>query len=164
MCSSDLRYASGPLAGQVISPTANINGNGLLSLYFVSFVRARSLDNFTNDIRGSKVWDLSGGKLTTTLGVYYATQDLNTTWLHTAMNVDVNGDNGTAMVDIFNAGGAPQTLNGYYAFARASSLFRRAFDVNYKVFAPYGSVNFHVGKLAVGGSLQIGRASCRERV
>ena len=148
------RYASGPLAGQPISPTANINGNGLLSLYFVSFVRARSLDNFTNDIRGSKVWNVSGGKLTTTLGAYFATQDLNTTWLHTAMNVDVNGDNGTAMVDIFNAGGAPQTLNGYYAFARASSLFRRAFDVNYRVFAPYGSVNFHVGKLAIGGSLR----------
>ncbi len=155
------RYASGPLAGQPISPTANINGNGLLSLYFVSFVRARSLDNFTNDIRGSKVWDLSGGKLTTTLGAYFASQDLNTTWLHTAMNVDVNGDNGTAMVDIFNAGGAPQTLNGYYAFARASSLFRRAFDVNYKVFAPYGSVNFHVGKLAIGGSLRYDKGKVR---
>ncbi len=41
------RYASGPLAGQLIDPNGLINGNGLLSLYFFSFVRARSLDNFT---------------------------------------------------------------------------------------------------------------------
>lgn len=148
------RYASGPLAGQLIDPAGLINGNGLLSLYFVSFVRARSLDNFTNDLRASKVWELPGGKLTTTVGAYLATQDLNTTWLHTAMNVDVNGNNGTAMVDIFNAAGAPQTLNGYFAFGRATSLFRRAFDVNYKVFAPYGSVNYHFGKIAIGGSLR----------
>jgi len=148
------RYASGPLAGQLINPNGLINGNGLLSLYFFSFVRARSLDNFTNDVRASKVWELPDGKLTTTLGAYLATQDLNTTWLHTAMNIDANGNNGTAQVDIFNAAGQPQTLNGYFAFARATSLFRRAFDVNYRVFAPYGSVNYQFGKFAIGGSLR----------
>ncbi|MCX7283129.1 MAG: TonB-dependent receptor [Novosphingobium sp.] len=158
------RYASGPLIGQLIDPNAMINGNGLLALYFVSFVRARSLDNFTNDMRGSKVWELPGGKLTTTVGAYFATQDLNTTWLHTAMNVDASGDNGTAMVDIFNAAGQPQTLNGYFAFARATSLFRRAFDVNYKVFAPYGSVNYHFGKIAIGGSLRYDSGRVRGRL
>jgi outer membrane receptor protein involved in Fe transport len=147
-------YASGPLSGQAIPGGSLINGNGLLSLYFVSFVRAKSLDNFTNDIRASRVWEVGGGKLTTTAGLYYATQELDTTWLHTAMNVDANGGGETAMVDILNSAGQPQTLNGYFAFGRESSLFRRIFDVDYRVLAPYGSVNFHVGKLAVGGSLR----------
>ncbi|WDA40188.1 TonB-dependent receptor domain-containing protein [Erythrobacter sp. BLCC-B19] len=147
-------YASGPLAGQTIPGGSLINGNGLLSLYFVSFVRARSLDNFTNDLRASKVWDVSGGKLTTTAGLYFATQELDTTWLHTAMIVDANGGGEVAQVDIVNAAGQPQTLNGYFAFGRESSLFRRIFDVDYRVLAPYGSVNFHIGKLAVGGSLR----------
>lgn len=147
-------YATGPLAGQTIPAGSAINGNGLLSLYFVSFVRAKSLDNFTNDIRASRVWDVSGGKLTTTAGLYYAAQELDTTWLHTAMIVDANGGDETAMVDIVNAAGNPQTLNGYFAFGRESSLFRRIFDVDYRVLAPYGSVNFHIGKLAVGGSLR----------
>ncbi|MFN3818883.1 TonB-dependent receptor domain-containing protein [Blastomonas sp.] len=151
---STARYASGPLAGQPILPTDMINGNGLLSLYFVSFVRARSLDNFTNDLRASRVWELPGGKLTTTVGAYLATQDLHTTWLHTAMNIDANGNAGTAMVDITSAAGVPQTLNGYFAFGRSSSLFRRAFDVDYKVFAPYGSINYHFGKIAIGGSVR----------
>ena len=33
-------------------------------------------------------------------------------------------------------------------------LFRRAFDVDYRVVAPYGSVNYHFGKIAIGGSLR----------
>lgn len=151
---STAAHASGPLAGQVIPDGSLINGNGLLSLYFVSFVRAKSLDNFTNDLRASRVWEVGGGKLTTTAGLYYATQELDTTWLHTAMIVDANGGGETAMVDIINAAGSPQTLNGYFAFGRESSLFRRIFDVDYRVLAPYGAVNFHVGKLAIGGSLR----------
>lgn len=151
---STAAYASGPRAGQVIPGDALINGNGLLSLYFVSFVRAQSLDNFTNDLRASKVWDVGGGKLTTTGGLYLATQELDTSWLHTAMIVDAAGGGQTAQVDIVNAAGQPQTLNGYFAFGRESSLFRRIFDVDYRVLAPYGSVNFHIGKLAVGGSLR----------
>jgi outer membrane receptor protein involved in Fe transport len=151
---SSAAYASGPLAGQAIPGGSAINGNGLLSLYFVSFVRARSLDNFTNDLRASKVWEVGGGKLTTTGGLYLATQELDTTWLHTAMIVDAAGGGQTAQVDIFNAAGQPQTLNGYFAFGRETSLFRRIFDVDYRVLAPYGSVNFHIGKLAVGGSLR----------
>ncbi|MBC2669555.1 TonB-dependent receptor domain-containing protein [Novosphingobium piscinae] len=147
-------YASGPLTGQPIPGGSLINGNGLLQLYFVSFVRARNLDNFTNDLRASRVWELPGGKLTTTGGLYVATQALSTTWLHTAMNVDANGGGNTAMVNIANAAGVQQTVNGYFAFARASSLFRRAFDVDYRVVAPYGSINYHFGKIAIGGSLR----------
>lgn len=152
-------YASGPLTGQAIPGGSLINGNGLLALYFVSYVRARSLNNFTNDLRASRVWDLSGGKLTTTAGLYVATQALHTTWLHTAMDIDANGGGETAMVNIANAAGVNTTLNGYYSFGRASSLFRRAFDVDYRVLAPYGSVNYHFGKIAIGGSLRydIGR-------
>lgn len=151
---STAAYASGPLAGQAIPGGAAINGNGLLSLYFVSFVRARSLDNFVNDLRASRVWEVSGGKLTTTAGLYLSTQELDTTWLHTAMIVDEAGNGRTAQVDIFNAAGQPQTLNGYFAFGRETGLFRRIFDVDYRVLAPYGSVNYHIGKLAIGGSVR----------
>lgn len=150
---STARYASGPLTGQPVP--ANANGNGLLALYFSSYVRAGSLDNFTNDLRATRVWEVGGGKLTTTAGLYYATQALDTTWLHTAQAIDVAGDGRTAMVDILNAAGVAQTQNGYFAYGRgATGLFRRIFDVDYEVLAPYGSINFHVGKLAIGGSLR----------
>lgn len=147
-------YASGPRAGQAIG--ADVNGNGLLALYYVSYLQVRSLDNFTNDLRATRVWKVGHGNLTTTLGVYAASQALDTTWLHTAMDIDVVGHGQTAMVNIFNSAGVAQTLNGYYAFGRGrTGQFRRIFDVTYGVLAPYGSVNYHIGKLAIGGSVRL---------
>lgn len=154
-------YANGPNAGQPIPAGSLINGNGLLALYFVSFNRARSLDNFTNDIRASRVWQLPGGKLTTTAGAYFASQRLNSVWLHSAMDIDINGNGETARVDIYNADGQVQTLNGYYAFGRATSLFRRIFDVDYTVIAPYGSINYHFGKIALGASVRYDMGKAR---
>jgi outer membrane receptor protein involved in Fe transport len=146
-------YATGPRAGQAID--ASVNGNGLLALYYVSYLQVRSLDNFTNDLRATRVWKVGGGNLTTTMGVYAASQALDTTWLHTAMDIDVAGRGQTAMVNVFNSAGVAQTLNGYYAFGRGrSGQFRRLFDVTYGVLAPYGSVNYHIGKLAIGGSVR----------
>jgi len=152
------RYASGPNTGQLVP--ADANGNGLLALYFTSYNQAAALDNFTNDLRASRVWDVGGGKLTTTAGLYYAAQALSSTWLHTSQVIDAAGGGRTAMVDIVNAAGVAQTQNGYFAYGRgASSLFRRIFDVDYDVLAPYGSINWHVGKLAIGGSLRYDRGS-----
>lgn len=149
------RYATGPKAGQLISPTANINGNGLLALYYMAETRARSLDNFTNDLRATRVWKVGKGNLTVTGGVYKAIQTLNSEWLHSAIDVDVAGNGQTAMVNITSAGGVAQTVDGFYAFGRGrTSKFRRIFDVKYDVTAPYGSVNYHVGKVAIGGSLR----------
>lgn len=154
-------YVNGPHAGQTVP--ADVNGNGLLAQFYVSQTRARSLDNFTNDLRGSRVWTLGpGGKwgeLTTTAGLYNAVQTLHTEWLHTSMDIDIAGHAQTALVNVYNAQGVAQTLNGYYSFSRNGSNFRRIFNVDYDVTAPYGSVNWHVGKLAIGGSLRydIGR-------
>ncbi|AJP73175.1 TonB-dependent receptor [Sphingomonas hengshuiensis] len=148
-------YATGPNAGQVISPTANINGNGLLALYYMAETRARSLDNFTNDFRATHVWRVGRGDLTVTAGLYKAIQTLKSEWLHASIDVDVAGDGQTAMVNVTSAGGVPQTLDGFYAFGRGrTSKFRRIFDVKYNVTAPYGSVNYRIGKVAIGGSLR----------
>lgn len=145
-------YATGPNAGQPV--TADANGNGLISFNYMAQTRARSLDNFTNDLRATRVWKVGGGNLTTTAGIYEAIQDLDVQWLHSAIDTDVAGDGNTAMVNVRSATGGPQTLDGYYAFSRNGSNFRRIFDVKYGIIAPYGSVNYHIGKVAVGGSLR----------
>ncbi len=146
------RYASGPNAGQLI--TAGVNGNGLLSFNYMAQTRARSLDNFTNDLRATRVWKAGGGNLTVTGGVYKAIQNLHAEWLHSAIDTDVAGNGETAMVNITSAAGVAQTQDGYYAFSRNGSKFRRIFDVKYDITAPYGSINYHVGKVAIGGSLR----------
>jgi len=148
-------YATGPNAGQVIAPGSLINGNGLLALFYMAQTRARSLDNFTNDLRATRVSKAGAGNLTVTAGVYKAIQTIHTEWLHSAIDVDIAGDGETAMVNIVGANGVPQTLAGYYAFGRGrTSKFRRIFDVKYDITAPYGSINYHIGKIAIGGSLR----------
>lgn len=146
------RYANGPNAGQLVP--ADANGNGLLSFNYISHSRARSLDYFTNDLRATRVWKAGGGNLTVTGGIYKAIQNLHADWLHSAIDTDVAGNGETAMVNITSAGGVAQTQDGYYAFSRNGSKFRRIFDVKYDITAPYGSVNYHIGKVAIGGSLR----------
>jgi outer membrane receptor protein involved in Fe transport len=151
-------YATGPNAGQVVP--ADANGNGLLALYYMAETRARNLNNFTNDFRATRIARVGGGNLTVTGGVYKAIQKLHSEWLHSSFVADVAGDAGTAMVNVTSAAGVPQTNGGYYAYGRGrSSKFRRIFDVKYDITAPYGSINYHVGKIAIGGSLRydIGR-------
>lgn len=157
------RYASGPNAGQLVP--VNANRNGLLALFYTAETRARSLDNFTNDFRATRVWPIGGGNLTVTAGLYKAIQTLRSEWLHSAFDADVAGDGQTAMVNITSAAGVPQTIDGYYAFGRGrTSKFRRIFDVKYNITAPYASVNYHVGKLAIGGSLRYDSGRVRGRL
>jgi outer membrane receptor protein involved in Fe transport len=146
------RYATGPNAGQLVP--VNANGNGLLSFNYMAQTRARSLNNFTNDLRATRVWKAGHGDLTVTGGIYKAIQRLHAEWLHSAIDTDVAGNGETAMVNVTSATGVAQTQDGFYAFSRNGSKFRRIFDVKYDITAPYGSVNYHVGKVAIGGSLR----------
>ncbi|PVX28466.1 TonB-dependent receptor domain-containing protein [Sphingomonas pokkalii] len=152
-------YASGPNIGQVVPVGAN--GNGLLAFSYMAQTRARSLDNFTNDIRATRVWKIGKGDLTVTGGLYKANQKLYAQWLHSGIDTDVAGDGQTKMVNVTSAGGVAQTQEGYYTFSRNGSKFRRIFDVSYDILAPYGSVNYHVGKLSIGGSVRYDRGRVR---
>lgn len=152
-------YANGPNIGQVVPVGAN--GNGLLAFSYMAQTRARSLDNFTNDIRATRVWKMGKGDLTVTGGLYKANQKLYAQWLHSGIDTDVAGDGQTKMVNVTSAGGVAQTQDGYYTFSRNGSKFRRIFDVSYDILAPYGSVNYHVGKLSIGGSVRYDRGRVR---
>lgn len=153
---SILTYANGPNMGQVITPAANINGNGLIAATSLSKIDVRSLDNFTGDIRATRVVDFGGGKFTLTGGVYKSLQDLTSDWLYSNITQDVRGDGNSALINYINAAGVPQSQDGFLGFTRSGStgFFRRTYDVQYDVTAPYGSINYHIGKIAIGGSIR----------
>ena len=158
-----LTYANGPNAGQVITPAANINGNGLIAATSLSKIDVRSLDNFTSDVRATRVFDLGRGKFTFTGGLYKSLQDLTSDWLYSNITQDVRGGGNSALINYTNAAGVPQSQDGFLGFTRSGStgFFRRTYDVKYDVTAPYGSINFHMGKIAIGGSVRydIGKVS-----
>ena len=150
-----LRYASGPKTGQAITDLAGLNGNGLLASVYLAKVKLHSLNNFTNDLRANRVWKVGGGDLTITAGVYKAMQTVDMDWLYSTAIQDVVGGGNASLVDVTNAAGTTLTQNGYSAFAISNlSLLHRAFNVDYDITAPYGSINYRFGKIAIGGSIR----------
>ncbi|ANK13230.1 TonB-dependent receptor domain-containing protein [Erythrobacter neustonensis] len=147
-----LNYAAGPLTGQTITDAR------LLALTVRLHADLESLDNTTNDLRASRVWDMGGGKLTTTLGLYNAKQQIRMFWNFTSTLQDLAGGGLSAPVNITTATGVPVTDAGTLAYGFAVglpfSIYHNRYDVDYDVLAPYGSVNFQIGKLSVGASLR----------
>lgn len=151
-----LSYAAGPNAGQVIASPGTINGNGLIAATSLSKIDIKSLDNFTNDVRANRVFKLGKGELTITGGVYKSIQDLHTDWLYANITQDVVGGGNASLINYTNAGGVAQSQDGFLGFTRSGNtgFFRRTYDLQYDVTAPYGSVNYHIGKIAIGGSVR----------
>lgn len=152
---SSLQYATGPNAGQTIADPTTLNGNGLLALVTNQDVTLNSLNNMTNDIRASKVWDLGSGKLTFTAGYYKSSQDIDTAWTWTTMITDVLGGGEAHLINAF-AGPYQITQNGVLAYNAAliGGYRRDRYDVNYDINAPYGSLNYMFGKFALGASIR----------
>jgi len=149
-----LSFATGPRAGQAIPSPAALNGNGLMTSTVLIKTDINSLDNATNDIRASRVWDVGGGDLTTTVGFYKSSQDYDTFWSFLNALTDVNGDGQSSLINVRTAAGVPVTQDGLLSYGIGGALYHRSYDMNYGVDAPYASLNYHVGKIAVGGSLR----------
>ncbi|HEY1124012.1 MAG TPA: TonB-dependent receptor [Sphingobium sp.] len=149
-----LNYANGPLGGQTINPLT-VNGNGLLMQSLFINADLKSLDNATNDLRASRVWNIGGGDLTTTLGFYKANQSFDSFWTFTTALQDVNGAGNSALVNVKTATGVTVSQDGVLSYSTVGSpAYHRNYDVAYDINAPYGSVNYHIGKIAIGGSIR----------
>jgi len=147
-----LVYASGPQKGQAIANPQSLNGNGLIS--FSAFVKGSTPDfnNFTNDIRASRVWNV-GGELTTTAGVYLAQQNLEFSRKLNDVLQDVVGGGRSAMVDIIAPDGSPVTQGGVLDYIGVPGT-HAYWDTRYLILAPYGSLNLKRGPLSLGVSLR----------
>ncbi|ATC34207.1 TonB-dependent receptor [Caulobacter vibrioides] len=155
-----LSFATGPQAGQAITSPSTLNGNGLLTSSLQLDTKIKSLDNVTNDIRASRVWDVNGGALTTTAGFYASSQDYATDLSFLNVLASVAGDGQSTLINTRTAAGVAFTQDGYVSYGLGNT-FRRSYDMNYRVNAPYASVNYHVGKIAVGGSLRYDMGTVR---
>ena len=147
-----LSYAAGPQSGTAISDAR------LLSLSARIYADLESLDNATNDLRASRVWNVGDGKLTTTAGVYSAQQDIRMFWNFASTLQDLAGGGRNAPVNLTAGNGTPITDTGTLAYGFAVGLpfgiYHNRYDVSYDILAPYGSVNYQIGKLAIGASIR----------
>lgn len=151
-----ITYATGPRTGQTVNP-ATVSGNGLIALTSVTHTKINSLRNVTNDLRTSRVWEIGGGDLTTTAGVYASSQKIDRETYGAVILQDIVGGGDSALLSLTTASGTPYIRNGLYSFTAGTGPQR--VNVDYDVLAPYGSFNFHKGKLSVGGSVRYDRGS-----
>lgn len=153
---ASLIYANGPRAGQAITDPASLNGNGLIAALNMLDLRINAFDNVTNDLRASRVWSLGGGNLTTTAGFYAARQTIDRDALWNTQIAEVRGDGEAALLNLLDRTGRSLTQDGVYAYnlALAGGTRRRSVRLDYDVNAPFASVNYHVGKVAIGASIR----------
>jgi outer membrane receptor protein involved in Fe transport len=152
-----LRYASGPNSGQIITNPAALNSNGLLQRGLSISAKLNNLNNITNDFRMSRAWSVGHGKLTTTAGWYFSSQNVDMYWNFNSPVTDVAGGGNTSLIDIYTASGTKISQDGLIAYGIGLPIptdYHRRYDVNYRINAPYGSLNYQIGKLAIGGSLR----------
>ena len=127
-----------------------------------------SLDNVTNDLRASQVWEVGEGTLTTTAGLYASSQDIRMFWNFTSTLQDLAGGGRNAPVNLATAGGVQLTDSGTLAYGFAVglpfSIYHNRYDVTFDILAPYGSVNYQIGRLAIGASLRWDRGDVAGQV
>lgn len=145
-------YANGPLAGQAIT-------DGRLAALSIRInARLNNIDNLTNDLRASRVWNLGSGRLTTTAGIYKSSQSVDMYWNFANTINDLAGGGSNASLDLKTATGTPLTENGVYGygfgFGVPTAAYHNHYDIQYNILAPYGSVNYQIGKLSLGASVR----------
>jgi len=157
-----LSYATGPQTG------AAITDGRLLALSALIHSDIRSLDNVTNDLRATRVWEVGEGKLTTTAGIYNSRQDIRMFWNFASSLEDQAGGGRSARVNLTTAGGVPLTDAGVLAYGFAVGLpltiYHNLYDIAFDTLAPYGSVNYQIGKLAIGASIRWDKGDVRGSV
>lgn len=149
-------YATGPRAGQVISNLGTTNGNGLVVASALNRIDSSDLGNIISDLRATRAFTLPGGELTLTGGLYNSVQNYESDWLYGNHLQDVAADGQSALINFTNAAGVPQSQGGYLGFNRSggTAFFRRKYDVQYEIAAPYGSINYRFGRIAIGASVR----------
>lgn len=146
--------ANGPDGGQPIANPAALNGNGLAMTVALFDVDVNDFNNFANDLKLRKSFDVGDAIVDFSVGYYKATQNIDMDWVWNSFVFDVDGKNGR-LLDVFDANGVKQTINGLFQFGDPfGGCCQRSFDVEYDTDAPYGALGLALGGLSVDASLR----------
>ncbi|RYD61609.1 MAG: TonB-dependent receptor, partial [Sphingomonadales bacterium] len=150
-----LRYATGPNAGQTIANPNTLNGNGIAALMLLANTDLDSLNNVTNDVRASKVWNVGGNDLTTTVGFYSSQQAIDSDWNWSTVINSVAADGNAALLDVVTSTGVLVTQDGTLRYGGPTvGTFRRGYRLDYSTNAPFGALNLKIGGLSLGASMR----------
>ena len=150
-----LIYANGPNAGQTITDPSSLNGNGMLQLVYLFNTKLNEFDNAQNDLKITKKFEGSAfDSIDVTFGYYISQQAIDMDWHWNGYIMEVKGED-AALVDIVSADGTYITENGLISYGPSTwGYFRKSYDVDYTIAAPYLSTSFTKGKWNVDASVR----------
>jgi len=153
---STLRFANGPSGGDAIANPSQLNGNGLLQLIHMFNTELNDFGNYQNNFKLKKtIEDTAAESIDLTFGYYLSGQTIDMDWHWNAYIMEVKGDN-AALVDIFAEDGTAITENGLLSYGpQLWGYFRRSFDIDYDIAAPYGAASFDFGNFNIDFSLRL---------
>ncbi|CDG80998.1 TonB-dependent receptor [Janthinobacterium agaricidamnosum] len=131
-------FASGPNTGKAY------NGRAFSAVVFNTSIDDAS--NTLSDTKVAKTFEVGGGKLTTTAGLYLSNQKLALTWNFNQYLLQASGDSPA----LLKTASATPGLVGP-AFGGCCS---RAIDVDYKTTSPYLNLGWESGALNIDGSVR----------
>ena len=142
--SSAMTYATGPNAGKAYAGAA-----------FTAAVFNTSLDDLgstVNDLKLSKAFALSAGKLAATVGLYSSLQNIGVTWNFNHYLLQASGDKPALLNSTKTVAGSPGLL------AQGTDVWggccNRNIDAQYKTNATYGNLGWESGALNLDASLR----------
>ncbi|HJV67516.1 TonB-dependent receptor plug domain-containing protein, partial [Ideonella sp.] len=133
-------YANGPSKGQPFDGTYLNTGTQI-------FTRMRDMGSVANDLSAGKTFDLAGGKMHVTGGLFYMDQHIVQDWHPNAHYQTLDGVN-PAGLDLVSTTGQLLTLNGVSGYNTAwGSGVNRSYDISAANTAPYLNANWESGPL-----------------
>lgn len=138
-------------AGTTVAAGAGA-GNAYTGDWFQAVVFNTSLDDYSlvvNDLKLSKAFDVGGGKITATGGLYTSRQTLKATWNFNQYSLSADAD-GAVLLDV------PGVDNGVPGFGGCCMNHQ---DSSYSTRALYAGLTYESGPLTLDGSLRNDRNS-----
>jgi outer membrane receptor protein involved in Fe transport len=141
--------ANNGVAGNYVFATGPNKGKAYSGLAFSAVVFNTSIDNADNtlnDVKLSKTFELEGGKLTATGGLYSSLQKLGLTWNFNEYLMQLTGDKPALLQTASSTPG--------YVGPAFGGCCMRAVDMEYKLLSPYLNLAWEKGPLNVDASVR----------
>jgi hypothetical protein len=144
---SEIRYASGPNAGQLFTGRYLDNNVNVRT-------NVRDIGSFANDFGLSDKFDLGIGKLTTRAGWFFMNQKIAMDWHVNKSTREISGNN-PSQLDLYSVSGAKLTDAGVAGFNNNwGDCCARDYSLAYADSAPYLSLDLDTERFGVDGSIR----------
>jgi outer membrane receptor protein involved in Fe transport len=145
---AQIRYASGPKAGQVFTDRYVDNNVNV-------YTRIRDVGSFANDLALAGKFDAGGiGRVTARAGLFYMDQKIAMDW-HVDRSLRELSGNNPSQLDLFDAAGNKLTQEGISGYNNNwGNCCARDYSYSYKNTAPYVSLDLTAGRFQIDGSVR----------